>query len=344
MKALQPRAGLPSLPPSLRADRPAERRGLRRDGVRLMVLDRSRRAVEHGRITDLPLYLGHGDLVVVNTSRTLPAAVGARRPSGEALQLRPCVRRRDAWDALAVQPAPPFANVPLTPGETLLVGDVRATVIGSRDDIPLLWRIRLDTEDDLPLILSEGSPIRYSYVHDPVPLRFSQTVYATRPGSAEAPSAGRPLSWEVLRALAANGVERAETLLHTGLSSYQDDGFDKEHHLYEERFQVGAGTVAAVARARRVIAVGTTVVRSLETVATGRHRIRTADGWTTLRIGPQTQLRAVDGLLTGWHEPQASHFDLLRAFVPEPLLRRAYLEAIEHGYLWHEFGDELLIL
>jgi S-adenosylmethionine:tRNA ribosyltransferase-isomerase len=309
-----------------------------------MILDRSRGTIEHGRLTELPRHLGRGDLLVVNTSRTLPAAVAARRVSGAPLQLRPCVRRPGVWDVLAVEAAPPFGNVPLFVGETLLVGEVGATVLGPREDIPLLWRIRIDTDDDLPLILSQGAPIRYSYVAEPLPLRFSQTVYASHPGSAEAPSAGRPLSWELLRALAANGVGRAEIVLHTGLSSYQDDDFDAEHHLYEERFLIAPETVAAVARARRVIAVGTTVVRSLETVATGAHRIETADGWTTLRIGPETELRAVDGLLTGWHEPQASHFDLLRAFVPEPLLRRAYLEAIGHGYLWHEFGDELLIL
>jgi len=194
-------------------------------------------------------------------------------------------------------------------------------------------------------------PIRYSYVTGPVALDYYQTVYAGRPGSAEMPSAGRPFSWELLRHLRNSGVQVADLVLHTGLSSYQDDDFDAEHHLFEEWFEVPATTAAAVKRARRTIAVGTSVVRALETVAAERAqgglsngRVEAGSGWTTLEIASGSQLRAVDGLITGLHEPQTTHFELLRAFVDEELLAQAVAVAIAQRYLFHEFGDSMLIL
>jgi S-adenosylmethionine:tRNA ribosyltransferase-isomerase len=335
---------LPPLPPSLRASRPAARRGVRRDRVRLLVVDRAAGEVRHSRFDRLPELLRPGDLLVVNTSRVLPAAVAARRASGEPVQLRPCVRRGREWDALAVQPAPPHANVPLAAGETLYVGEAALHVRGRRPDIPLLWRLELGTAADLDLILRHGEPIRYSYVPEQVPLDAYQPVYASRPGSAESPSAGLPFSWELLRSVRERGARVADLVLHTGLSSYQDDDFDLEHRLFEEWFELGEATAAAVNGADRVIAVGTTVVRALETAAGEDGRVRPTSDWTRLQIGPGRRLRAVDALLTGMHEPEASHFDLLRAFLPEALLERAYREAIAAGYLWHEFGDAALIL
>jgi S-adenosylmethionine:tRNA ribosyltransferase-isomerase len=337
-------AWLPTLPPALRAPVPAERRGLRRDRVRLLLVDRHAEEVRHTRFDGIERVLGPGDLLVVNTSRVVPAGVRAARASGEAVQVRPCVRRPGEWDALVVQASAPFANVPLEAGETLRAGDTPLLVEGRRPDIPLLWRLRLPRSAGLDLLLRHGEPIRYSYVPEPVPLDDYQTVYASHPGSAEAPSAGRPFSWELLGRLRRRGVGLADIVLHTGLSSYQDDDFDAEHHLYEEWFEVGPVTAEAARRARRVVAVGTTVVRALESAAAEDGTVAPARGWTRLAIGPERRPRAVHGLLTGLHEPQASHFDLLRAFLPEPLLRRAYVEAIERRYLWHEFGDAALIL
>jgi S-adenosylmethionine:tRNA ribosyltransferase-isomerase len=307
------------------------------------VIDRADGSVRHSRFDRLGEHLGPGDLLVVNTSRTLPAGVRARRQGGEAVQLRPCVRRQRAWDALAVEPGPPFANVPLVLGETLRIGEAHARVLGRRGDIPLLWRLELDADDDLDLILREGDPIRYSYVPEPVPLHNYQTVYASRPGSAETPSAGRHFTWQLLTGLRRAGVGLAEIVLHTGLSSYQDDELDAENRLFEEWFEVSAEAAQAVEGASRVIAVGTTVVRALESAAPSG-RVAPARGWTTLAIGPGRPPRVVDSLLTGLHEPHASHFDILRALVPEPLLSRAYREAVDRGYLWHEFGDAALII
>jgi S-adenosylmethionine:tRNA ribosyltransferase-isomerase len=335
---------LPPLPPALRASGPASRRGVRRDHVRLLVVDRAAGRIAHSRFDRLPELLGPGDLLVVNTSRVLPAAVRAVRGSGEPVQLRPCVRRGREWDALAVQVAPPHANVPLEPGETLHVGEAALRVRGRRPDIPLLWRLALDSPDDLELILRHGEPIRYSYVPEPVPLDAYQPVYASHPGSAESPSAGLPFTWDLMRSVRARCAGLADLVLHTGLSSYQDDAFDLEHRLYEEWFELGEAAAEAVNRADRVIAVGTTVVRTLETTAGEDGRVRPARGWTRLQIGPVSRPRVVDALLTGMHEPEASHFDLLRTFLPDSLLERAYREAIAAGYLWHEFGDAALIL
>jgi S-adenosylmethionine:tRNA ribosyltransferase-isomerase len=333
-----------ALPPELRAGLPAEMRGLRRDHVRLLVADTTSRALSHRRFDDLPALLGDGDVLVVNTSRTVPAAIPSRRADGSIFQLRPCVRRPGSWDVLSVAIDLPHANIALVDGETITIaGTLNATVVGRRPDIPLLWRIEV-AGDGLDEMASSGSPIRYSYVPQAIPIDYYQTVYAGRPGSAEMPSAGRPLSWEILRALHARAVVTAGLVLHTGLSSYQDDDFDLQHRLFEEWFEVPAATAAAVNGARRVIAVGTTVVRALESAVGPDGRVGPSTGWTTLRLDGGSRLRAVDGLITGLHEPQASHFDLLRALLDPELLERTYTEAVRRGYLFHEFGDSMLIL
>jgi S-adenosylmethionine:tRNA ribosyltransferase-isomerase len=334
----------PPLPAELRATQPPEMRGVRRDHVRLMVVDRARRQISHSRFDRIGEFLGAGDLLVVNTSRTLPAALPATRADGSFVQVRPCVRRPGHWDALVVEPQPPFGNVVLREGETLRIGaTMTARVAGRRPDIPLLWRLEVSS-DGLAEMEALGEPIRYSYVPEPVALDFYQNAYAGRAGSAEMPSAGRPFSHELLGSLRRAGVSTAEILLHTGLSSFQDDAFDAEHHLYEEWFEIDAAAAAAVNAAPRVVAVGTTVVRAVESAAAADGSLRPAFDWTSLAISAGTPIRAVDALITGLHEPTASHLDLLRAFVDEALLMRAYEEAVEHRYLWHEFGDSMLIV
>ena len=334
---------LPTLPAELRASLPAELRGRRRDGIRLMIIDRASRTIEHAEFSQFGKFLLPGDLLVVNRSRTIPAAFPARRDGGELVQLRICVRNQDEWHVLSVQPDPPHANVALRAGERLQVDGVETTVRGRRADLPLLWRIDAPS-DGLGRVLRTGEPIRYSYVPAAVPASHYQTVFASEPGSAETPSAGRSFSWEMLLALRRSGIELVDILLHTGLSSLQDDDVDAQHPLFEEWFAVDDRAADAVNRAPRVIAVGTTVVRALETAAGSDGQAHPMQGWTRLRLGPGSPLRVTDGLLTGFHEPQASHFDLLRAFLDETLLDRAYREAITARYLWHEFGDLCLIL
>jgi S-adenosylmethionine:tRNA ribosyltransferase-isomerase len=332
------------LPAELKAAEPPELRGIRRDHVRLLVVDRRRRKVTHTRFDHVGEYLHADDLLVVNSSRTLPAALPATRADGTLVQLRLCVRRPGEWDVLAVEPETPFANVELQPGERLRISTtMTAEVLGRRADISLLWRLAVSC-DGLAEIEAVGEPIRYSYLTKKISLDYYQNVYAGRAGSAEMPSAGRPFSRELMSRLRMAGVRTSEILLHTGLSSFQDDAFDAEHHMYEEWFEVDADSAAAINSAPRVVAVGTTVVRAVESAVDTRGKVHEARDWTNLAVTAETRLRAVDALITGLHEPTASHLDLLRALVDEPLLVHAYDEAVEHGYLWHEFGDSMLII
>jgi S-adenosylmethionine:tRNA ribosyltransferase-isomerase len=200
----------------------------------------------------------------------------------------------------------------------------------------------------LDLIYRLGEPVRYGYVEEPLPIDLYQTVYAGEPGSVEMPSAGRPFTWQMLLKLKNRGIGLASILLHTGLSSTRDDQIDLTHPVYAEEYFVPEATALAVngahASGGTVIAVGTTVVRALESAAHPDGRVEAVRGLTRLHIAADYRLKAVDALLTGMHEPQTSYLDLLSAFVAPPRLQAAYLEAIQRGYLWHEFGDVNLII
>jgi S-adenosylmethionine:tRNA ribosyltransferase-isomerase len=193
-----------------------------------------------------------------------------------------------------------------------------------------------------------GDPVRYWYSAAPWDLDFYQTVYAREPGSMEMPSAGRAFSWKLLLDLRRRGIDTAFLILHAGLSSYLDEAFDAGHPASVEPFRLESEAAdrinAAKARGGRIIAVGTTVVRALESIADEGGRVEAREGRTCLRITPGHRLKAVDGLLTGFHEPQASHLDLLSAFMEPGRLKGIYAEALREGYLWHEFGDANLIL
>jgi S-adenosylmethionine:tRNA ribosyltransferase-isomerase len=332
-------------PRELRASLPAELRGMRRDGARLCVVERASGRITHTTVARLGAYLTAGDLLVVNSSRTLPAALRVTRADGHAVQLRPGAIRDHDWDALAVETVPPHANVALVAGERLTaVSGLRLRVVDPREDAPLLWRMVVEHGDAVQTLLSDGEPIRYSYVPDPVPLEHYQTVYAGIPGSVEIPSAGRHLTWELLGALRRAGIDVTDIVLHCGLSSFQDDDVDLRKPLIEERFTVRTETADRINGAARVVAVGTSVIRTLETVANQDGVVHPMTGWTDLVITPRTTLRVVDALLTGLHEPPATHLDMLGALLDVDLLERAYVEVRERGYLWHEFGDAMLIL
>ena len=332
-------------PRELRASLPAELRGIRRDGARLCVVERQTGRITHTTVARLGVHLAAGDVLVVNSSRTLPAALTVVRVSGQEVQLRPGAIRDAEWDALAVGTSPPHENVVLVPGELLRArSGLGLRVVAPRADAPLLWRMAVEGGDVLQALLTDGEPIRYSYVPDPVPLEHYQTVYAGVPGSVETPSAGRHLTWELLGELGRAGVGVTDIVLHCGLSSFQDDDVDLQKPLIEERFEVRVATAARINDAVRVIAVGTSVIRALETAVDDDGRMQPMSGWTRLVITPRTRLRAVDALLTGLHEPPATHLDMLGALLDERLLERAYAEVRERGYLWHEFGDAMLIL
>jgi S-adenosylmethionine:tRNA ribosyltransferase-isomerase len=335
------------VPERLEAAEPPEERGLARDDVRLLVASRAADDLVHARFRQLPQFLAPGDLVVVNTSATLPAAVPARRADGTELTLHLSTpmsnAQGDRWVIeLRRGDARFYAGAQ---GETLtLQAGASARLLAPYLSGKRLWVARLDLPESLQRYLAgHGRPIRYRYVPREQPLAAYQTVYATEPGSAEMPSAGRPFSAEAITDLAARGVAVAPLVLHCGVSSLEDG-----EPPYPERFRVPVETARLVNATRRwggrVIAVGTTVVRALETAARPDGTIEPAEGWTHLVVTAERGLRAVDGLVTGWHEPGASHLRLLEAVAGRELVERSYRTALEHGYLWHEFGDSHLIL
>ncbi len=349
-----------TLPPRLEAGAPPEARGLARDQVRMLVVERATGELGHHRFDELPALLSPGDLVVVNDSRTLPASLLGRTQPGQPVELRLTGLMGERWAALplgvpadgtdpALVPTSGRPSAPPLPAGTRLsfAGGLEATVLGPHGDGTPLVELAFDRggPELLDALHRAGRPVRYAYVRRPWALHHYQTLFAASPGSAEMASAGRPFTLRTIRALRARGVLLATIRLHAGLSTYGDPAVDRSF-VPAEHYEVPAATAAAVERARagggRVVAVGTTVVRALETAALGG-RVVAGQGVTRLRIGPGTPLRAVDGLLTGLHEPQASHLDLLRAFVTDEVLRAAYDAALAAGYLWHEFGDVCLL-
>ncbi|MDX6694882.1 MAG: S-adenosylmethionine:tRNA ribosyltransferase-isomerase [Blastocatellia bacterium] len=342
-----------NLPPELSAKEPPERRGLARDQVRLMIIERASGSVEHTRFDRLGEYLRAGDLLVFNTSRTLPAALdGCAAPVGPCIEIRLAEHLPDdSWLALLLcQRGDPF-SCGLRAGMQINFGEGLTAAIEERDErIARLWRMRFSKSGSelMDLLYRLGRPIRYEYVSAPWNLDYYQTVYAREPGSAEMPSAGRAFTWRLLFDLQRRGIETAYVVLHTGLSSYMDDELDAQHPASEEEYFISDNAAAKINRKReqggRVVAVGTTVVRALEAVAGETGRVEPGHGYTRLHVTAQHQLKAVDGLLTGLHEPEASHLDLLTAFLPAEQIRVAYLEAVRLGYLWHEFGDLNLII
>ena len=346
---LERRDGLAfDLPPERIADRPIEARGGRRDQTRLLVARRSSELMVDATVAELPAFLRAGDVLVVNTSATVPAAVPTR--DGHLLHLSTelpgglwVVERREPCGAGSAPSAGDWAGASLP-----LPGGGRADLLApfplSAGPVSRLWVAALDLPGGLlPYLTRYGRPIRYGCVGTAWPLADYQTVFATVPGSAEMASAGRPFTPELVTALVAAGVVVAPLLLHTGVSS-QEAG----EPPYPERYAVPAPTAtqvnAARAEGRRVVAVGTTVARALETVGDESGRAHAGSGWTEHVITPASGLRLLDGILTGWHEPAASHLDLLEAVAGRAVLERSYAHALEAGYLWHEFGDVHLVL
>jgi S-adenosylmethionine:tRNA ribosyltransferase-isomerase len=336
------------LPAGLEAALPPERRGLARDGVRL--LRASPGGLSHHRFADLPRLLNAGDLVVVNTSATVPAALtaqGAGRPAApvhvsgwlDASTWMVEVRRADnRGPDLGIQPDD-VLQIP--GGVTLTVGHGYPD---PRRAVTRLWQVRVTPPTDpVAYLTRHGRPIVYTYATSPAPLSDYQTVYADEPGSAEMVSAGRPFTTELLARLLAAGVTVAPLTLHAGVSSPEF-----QEPPAPERYSVPEHTARLVAATRdagsRVVAVGTTVVRALETVAGIHGDIGSGSGWTDLVLGRERPAHVVTGLVTGLHLPESSHLLLLEAVAGPSLVHAAYAAAIETGYLWHEFGDSMLFL
>ncbi|MPZ99525.1 MAG: S-adenosylmethionine:tRNA ribosyltransferase-isomerase [Dehalococcoidia bacterium] len=327
------------LPPELEAHEPPEARGLARDEVRLLVSYRGNDRVVHSTFLDLPWFLDAGDLLIVNDSATLPAALSATLEDGREVALHLSTQRGPhTW---IVEPR----HASLAAGAMLRLQDGGvARLIRPHRGSGRLWVAELTLPSPPHAYLRRwGRPIAYSYVGSTWPISAYQTVYSSRPGSAEMPSAGRPFSGRVLDALAERGVAVEPVSLHTGVASLEAD-----EPPYEEWFEVPRRTARAIraarARGARVVAVGTTVVRALESSLDASGEVRATSGWTDLVITPERGIRSVDALLTGFHEPRASHLQMLAAIAGPSHLSVAYAQALDRGYLWHEFGDMHLIL
>jgi len=351
------------LPSELEAHEPPEARGLKRDEVRLLVSDLEADSIEHAHFTDLGRWLSAGDLLVVNTSATVKAALAARTAGGRALEVHLSTRLPGGLWSVEVREPDGRASVPYTGTragmELVLPANVMVRLLapypfaGTLSSSSRLWTAAIELAEPVDAyLIRHGHPIRYGYVDRSWPIEIYQTVFANEPGSAEMPSAGRPFTPELVTRLVSRGIEIAPLLLHTGVAS-----LESHEPPYEEYYRVSRQTAARVNAVRRaggrVIAVGTTVVRALETVTDDRGIVSPGEGWTDLVITPERPLRSVTGLITGLHEPRATHLMLLERVTAAGIvagvcgtchLERAYAEARRHGYLWHEFGDSHLIV
>ena len=335
-----------TLPPDAEATAPPEWQGLARDEVRLLAIRPG--GITSTRFRDLPGLLEPGDLVVVNTSATLPARLDVRRADGVTVPLHVSTTLDDgSWVVELRRPGNDGPDLGAEPGTTLeLPGGVRLTLLdafpGGRPS--RLWRARTDPPLTTTVYLPRhGQPIRYDYVRGSFPLAEYQNVYAAEPGSAEMASAGRPFTDHLLVRLTARGIAVVPLTLHTGVSSPE-----AHEPPCPERFavpEVTARLVNSTRRAgRRVVAVGTTVTRALETATDDDGVTRAAAGWTDLVLDPTCPARAVNGLITGLHAPEASHLRLLEAVAGPELVAAAYRRAVAEHYRWHEFGDSMLFL
>lgn len=336
-------------PSALQATAPPEARGLARDEVRLLVSQPTDDGVRHLHTHFLRLadFLQPGDLLVVNQSATLPASLAATGAIGGFLVNLSTHYGDGVWLAEPRWSTSKPGPLPLEPSATIAIGAISARLIGPHPGLPRLWFLRA-CGDLRAEMARQGRPIRYGYVKGDLPLDAYQTIFAREPGSAELPSAARPFTTRVLESLARRGVELAGLTLHTGVSSLEvETDTVEDQPMYAEPFHVPAACAAAVNQARcegrRVIAVGTTVVRALESAWDGA-QVRPARGFTRRYVHPRRGVHTVDGLLSGFHDPYASHLAMLYAIGGKALVQGAYAKAVEQGYLWHEFGDSHLIL
>jgi S-adenosylmethionine:tRNA ribosyltransferase-isomerase len=338
-----------TLPAELQAPSPPESRGMTRDAVRMMVATKFDGSIVHSHFSELPRFLAEGDLVVINTSGTLAAELDGTAPDGSAVQVHLSTRLPAGLWTVEVR-CDGQAYLGASAGDAVrLPGGGRIDLLAAYSPGPggvgvRLWVSQVETPERLHSFLARyGRPIRYGYVQGSYPIAAYQNVYATEPGSAEMPSAGRPFTPELLTRLVAKGVGVAPLLLHTGVAS-----LEANEPPYAEYFRVSSSTAHRINDAHRtggrVIAVGTTVVRALESVVDEHGHVHPNEGWTETVVSPERPVRSIGGFLTGWHEPEASHLAMLEAIAGRPLLEASYAAALEEGYLWHEFGDVHLIL
>ena len=327
--------------------------------AQLLVVD-STGELRHAERSQLGNTLRSGDLLVANDAATIPASlVGRHEPSGQVIEIRLAGRgslaSNDVKQFTAVafgagdhrtptelRPPPPA----LRPGDYLVLGPLRAAVLKTLGHPRLLAVAFVGTQQEIWAgIADHGRPIQYAHVEQRLALWDVWTRVASLPAAFEPPSAGFVLDWELLASLRERSIDFA-TLTHAaGISSTGDPALDRRFPL-NEAYRIPQTTVQAIARTQarggRVIALGTTVARALEHAASGGE-LSAGDGVATQRIGPATHLRVIDAIFSGVHEPGDSHYELLRAFADDSVLRRMSATLEEHGYRSHEFGDSVLV-
>jgi S-adenosylmethionine:tRNA ribosyltransferase-isomerase len=336
---------------------PPEAEGRSRADVRLLVVHRGSGRVEHRRFVDLVEYVQPGDVVVLNASATLPSQFAATDAHGHEIKVRLSSRdpssngRGGQWHAVL----DPDAD--LRPGDVLRFGapdgpNLAATLVTRHPRVHKLWLLAFDLRGT-PMDVWRarlGKPIRYHYVPQEWGLDYYQNVYSQFPGSSEMPSAGRAFTPEIMAQLNQHGVRIVRIVLHTGVSNIDIEEEQVEQHaMYEEPYQITDEAAQAINHVRerggRVFAIGTTVVRTLETVADEHGHLEGRRGWTSLYITPGYRFKIVDALVTGLHEAKTTRLVLATAFAGDKdLILHAYRDALERGYRWHEFGDLSLIV
>lgn len=324
------------LPREHEARRPPEARGLARDGVSLLVSDARSETHSVGRFTDLAEYLRAGDLLVVNDSATISAAVEGRRSNGRPVLLHFSTRISESMWIVEPRDAL-FISI----GERIeLPEDGYVELLSPLHRAhPRLFYARVLLPLPAHAFLSRHArPITYGYLDGRYPIDTYQTIFAREPGSVEMPSAARPFTLRVIDSLYRHNVNLASITLHCGVSSPET-----HEPPLDERFSIPEWTARTIeatrARGGRVIAIGTTVVRAIESAVDERGIVRASSGWTSRIVDASHPPRAIDGLLTGFHEPRASHLLMLEAFASRDVLAGAYETALSRGFLWHEFGD-----
>ena len=342
-----------TLPDALSAKKPPELHGINRDHVKLFVLDRKNAKTYHSAFNHLSDYLKRGDLLIFNSSRTLPASLKTiNYKAQQNLEVRLAEHLPDdSWLVLFLYRNKNHFHSNLQPGLKIeFESGLSATIIERNIHNPRLWKIKFSANGPelINLFYQIGKPIHYGYISAPLPLEYFLTVFAKDPGSSEMPSAGRAFTWKMLFDLKNKGIDTAFLTLHTGLSSYMDDDSNAGHLIAEEEYFISESTADKIETNRmskgRIIAVGTSVVRVIESSALQTGKVVPGHAYTSLRITESHKLKIANGLITGFHEPEARHLDLISAFLSPALIKKTYEEAIEKKYLWHEFGDLCLIL
>ncbi|MFK7936460.1 MAG: S-adenosylmethionine:tRNA ribosyltransferase-isomerase [Saprospiraceae bacterium] len=339
-----------NLPNHLACPKPTELRNISRDDVRLLVTS-DNGVEEHTYFRNFTDYLKAGDVLVVNTSATQLAAFPIVLPNGKKGRIHFSTQMNNTEWLAEIRVIKGNKTVRWQAGEVNMVFELAAGLTiqlksnfyESRTMLNL-WRVEIKTVRDFQSYRNEyGQPIRYENLDKPYPLDYFQTFFSFHAGSSEMPSAGRGFTPELIDKLLQKGVVFAPILLHTGVSSLEEN-----ESPYPEYFEVNPITAAILNHAKsndnRIISVGTTAIRAVESATNEVGKVISQKGHTNLYIKSDYQMKTVNSLLTGFHEPKASHLHMLQALAGVRHIARAYTAAIDHAYYWHQFGDLHLIL